>query len=133
MNKKKDDLTMDLFHHDDTDYPLPNARRTDPETSHMAAVDAKMSMSRGRFLVLHFLYQRDMIDHELAEASGLQHNSIGKRRGDCVTAGYVTARRDDRGIKLKRPAPSGSMAIVWGITPKGEGRYLDEIAAGVTP
>lgn len=121
--KRKDDRTMDLFpHDDDPDYPLPNARETDPETSHLAAIDARKSWGPGHRLVLKYLYDADMTDYELADVTGLQQNSIGKRRGECVTKGYVTARIID-GKKLKRPAPSGSMSLVWCITAEGRERH----------
>jgi hypothetical protein len=117
--KKKDDLTMDLFGHDDPDYPLPSARTNDPETSHLAAIDARKSMGPGHRLVLRFLYIAPMTDYELAEATGFQQNSIGKRRGECEKVGFVTVKIGDDGKRLKRPAPSGSLSLVWCLTLKG--------------
>jgi len=44
---------------------------------------------------------------------GRQQTSAGKRRGELRDAGYI-----EDGL-MRRPAPSGSMAIVWCITAKG--------------
>lgn len=97
----------------------PAVRRTDPETSAMAAADASMKASHGRLLVLINLNGRAMTDFELADATGWSQTSIGKRRGECVEHGLVEVALDGRGETVKRPAPSGSMARVWQITAAG--------------
>ena len=98
----------------------PAARHTDPETSHVAAEDAKVRACKSRQLVLDWLYQRGpMTDFELAAITSYQQTSIGKRRGECVAAGWVEANTDQHGKKIKRPAPSGSMALTWRITSLG--------------
>lgn len=103
----------------DLQFPEPIARLTDPETSHMAAQDAKFSASKGRRAALLSLFHNGpQTDYELADATGKQQNSIGKRRGDCVAAHLVTQYEVD-GVKVRRPAPSGSMAQVWSLTEKG--------------
>jgi hypothetical protein len=54
-----------------------------------------------------------LTDFELAARLSRQQTSSGKRRGELRDLGLVadTGRR--------RPAPSGSAAIVWAITPLG--------------
>lgn len=97
----------------------PAARITDPVTSHEAAAIAHRGASHGRRLVLAALALRPMTDFELAAHTGWQQTSIGKRRGECVTAGLVEVLTDDKGNKVKRPSPSGSPALVWALTEKG--------------
>lgn len=98
----------------------PVARMTDPDTSHEAAKDATFKASKHRKLALFALYDHGpMTDYELAAVTGLQQNSIGKRRGDCARAGLVR-RLVIGGEDQKRPAPSGSMSLVWTLTPRGE-------------
>lgn len=104
----------DLF-----DYKPPLARRTDPETSHMAAADAVVGSNRGRLLVLFHLRKASMTDFELADATGWQQTSIGKRRGECAAAGLVEALRDGKGEPVRRNSPSGSLAQVWTLTVAG--------------
>jgi len=123
----KDNRQMNLFDNNTPRYPDPTARKTDPITSHLAAMDARLNMSKGRTLVLSCLSRRDMTDYELATETGFQQNSIGKRRGECMAVGYVTAKLDTNNQPIKRPAPSGSKAIVWCITPEGRKRYQQEI------
>jgi hypothetical protein len=101
-------------------FPTPAARNSDPETSHAAAADASFRASRHRILALETLYRHGgLTDFELASITGMQQNSIGKRRGDCRDVGLVTNLRDADGIKMKRPAPSGSGALVWTLTAEG--------------
>jgi DNA-binding MarR family transcriptional regulator len=73
-----------------------------------------------RTALLALLEHGNLTDYELADKTGLQQNSIGKRRKDCQDAGLVTHYRDDDGNKVKRPAPSGSKAYVWMLTDRGE-------------
>lgn len=88
---------------------MPTSRHTDPDTSHQAADDARAGAENGRALALSTLIGNPggLTDHELAAITGLQHNSIGKRRCDLRDLGLVV----DSG--LRRKAPSGSNAIVW--------------------
>ena len=73
-------------------FPPPMARQTDPDTSHAAAADATINASAGRLAALRVLYgYGPMTDFGLARHTGLQQTSIGKRRGECVTAGLVEA------------------------------------------
>ena len=101
----------------------PLARTTDPETSHEAARNATPTASKGRMAAIKHLSARALTDHELSAASGVQINSIGKRRADCVAAGLVRAATDTKGNKIKRKTRSGSTAIVWEITREGRAFY----------
>lgn len=86
------------------------ARSTDPGTSWAAARDAteKAPTHRVRcYQTLDRAHPGGLTDYELAELTGLQQNSAGKRRGELRDAGLV----EDSG--QTRPAPSGSKAIVW--------------------
>lgn len=88
------------------------ARTSDPETSMMAAEQALVRAGTNRARALNLLRQfpEGLTDFELADLTGLQQTSVGKRRGELRDAGlvYDTGRR--------RPAPSGSAAIVWAAT-----------------
>jgi hypothetical protein len=90
-------------------FPPPVARRTDPATSWSAASDAGVNASthRGRALAALRAAPDGLTDFELADLLGVQQTSIGKRRGELRDAGLVV----DSGTR--RPAPSGSAAIVW--------------------
>lgn len=100
------------------DFTKPTARASDPETSHEAAEDASFHASYGRRLVLQALSVRPMTDFELAELTGWQQTSIGKRRHECMEAGLVCVLKEGEDKVAKRPAPSGSMARVWRLTDK---------------
>jgi len=88
----------------------PVARASDPSTSWQAARDAAANAGNNRARVLRALldvWPQGLTDYELAALVGLQQNSAGKRRGELRDAGFV----EDTGER--RPAPSGSLAIVW--------------------
>ena len=107
----------------------PLARNTDPETSHEAAEDVSFRASAHRLLAMQALDRYGALtDYELAARTGLQQNSIGKRRKDCQDAGMVERLLDADGNSIKRPAPSGSMSLVWTLTEKGR-NYLKELNA----
>jgi hypothetical protein len=94
----------------------PVARATDPDTSHAAARDATPTADTNRALALKTLQRYPywgLTDFELADLTGVAQTSIGKRRGELRDAGLV----EDSG--LRRPAPSGSKAIVWRVTATG--------------
>ncbi len=98
----------------------PLARNTDPITSHEAAVDASRFSGNNRSKVLQLLYSFGALtDYELSDKTGLQQNSIGKRRGECSQAGLVQALTDMDGNPVKGRTPSGSKAIRWTLTSKG--------------
>ena len=54
----------------------------------------------------------------LAERTGWQQTSIGKRRGELMAAGLAKALTVFN-MPVKRKAPSGSKAQVWEITEAG--------------
>lgn len=89
------------------------ARKSDPETSRLAALDTLPAAATNRQLALRVLRQNPsgLTDFELAELTGLQQTSIGKRRGELRDSGLVI----DSG--LRRRASSGSLAIVWRAVP----------------
>jgi DNA-binding MarR family transcriptional regulator len=98
----------------------PTARSTDPLTSHEAAHDTSFKASKHRILAIMALHRfGPLTDYELADRTGLQQNSIGKRRKDCQDAGLVTFYRDADGNKIKRLAPSKSKCLVWMLTDAG--------------
>jgi DNA-binding transcriptional ArsR family regulator len=89
---------------------LFGARATDPDTSHAAAADAAVNAATHRARALAELRAAGCLgltDFELADRTGLQQTSIGKRRGELRDAGLV------RDSGQRRPSPSGSAAIVW--------------------
>ena len=115
----------DLFGQVEIEFQEPVARITDPETSHEAADDTRFKASKHRKMALIALYDfGSMTDYELADRTGLQQNSIGKRRLDCARAGLVEVLMDGEN-KVKRPAPSGSMSLVWVLTQEGR-EYTEE-------
>ena len=88
------------------------ARASDPATSHAAARDAlpNAKTNRARALSLLRQFPDGLTDFELADLTGVQQTSIGKRRGELRDAGLVY----DTGTR--RPSPSGSQAVVWAAT-----------------
>lgn len=93
----------------------PAARNSDPHTSHDAARFTAPRANTNRALALRALAAEPhgLTDFELAEVTGLQQTSIGKRRGELRDGGFV----QDSGER--RRAPSGTPAIVWEITQAG--------------
>lgn len=84
------------------------ARATDPETSHIAATNARRHTETDRELVLRLLRTHGpMTDFEIAARAGRAQTSLGVRRGDLVKLGLVEY------AGFARPAPSGSPARVW--------------------
>lgn len=95
-------------------YLDPTARTTDPWTSHEAARRAKPKAETNRALALKALRAAGpagLTDFQLAEVTGVQQTSIGKRRGELVKAGLV-----EKVPGVRRPSPSGSPAQVWRAT-----------------
>ena len=103
---------------------LPRTRVMDWSTSIAAA--AGVNLSAGRLLALRTLAEHPagLTDFELAEITGRQQTSIGKRRGELYDAGLVEAATNERGEIVKRPSPSGALSIVWRITALGL-QYLE--------
>jgi hypothetical protein len=90
----------------------PAHRHTDPDTSRNAK-QYNLKGDRIAVLVAHSRVPDGMTDYELAAMVGKQQNSAGKRRTELRDHGYVEE------TPLRRPAPSGSLCIVWRITPAG--------------
>jgi hypothetical protein len=91
----------------------PGARHTDPGTSHAAAAEhaAQRETDRARALDALRMALDGLTDFELGALLGRQQTSAGKRRGELRDAGLV------RDSGRRRPAPSGSLAIVWEAVP----------------
>jgi len=87
----------------------PGARRSDPDTSQAAASANQSQRARDRDEVLriHRLHPAGLTDFELAEIMGRAQTSVGKRRGELRDSGLIANSGQ------RRPAPSGSTAIVW--------------------
>lgn len=85
------------------------ARTSDPDTSWMAAADAlsHADTDRARALVELRAHPDGLTDFELGALIGRQQTSAGKRRGELRDQGLVY------NSGYKRPAPSGSLSIVW--------------------
>jgi len=98
---------------------MPKTRTLDWSTS-MAAADS-VRASAGRMLALQTLAENPngLTDFELADLTGRQQTSIGKRRGELFKAGLVEVAVDAIGSPIKRPSPSGSAALVWRVTAIG--------------
>jgi hypothetical protein len=103
------------------------ARATDDVTSVMAAERAARHASFGRMLALrlHYEYPEGLTDFELAELSGWQQTSIGKRRNDLMNPKYFSPVLVEK-TEHTRPSPSGSPARVWRITEAGINYYARE-------
>lgn len=88
-------------------------RHADPDTSRAAAAMVSPHVSHGRQVVLNLLgLHGSLTDFQLADYSGWQQTSIGKRRGELVALGLVQATPE------RRPTPSGARAIVWTLAKK---------------
>ncbi len=98
------------------DFSGPGLRAHDQPTSvRAAAMQTRPKLGRDRLLALCTLSdQGPLTDYELADATGRQQNSIGRRRTDLVRRGLVEATAE------RRRTPSGAFAIVWGITAAGQ-------------
>lgn len=103
--------------------PLPAHRKDDWDTSVAAAEDATPGAGPGRSKVLVCLLEGPATDYDLAAKTGMQQNSIGKRRGDCCRMGLVEPYEID-GVPAKRPAPSGSLCRMWVLTELGRDEAL---------
>jgi hypothetical protein len=111
--------TMTQLTLDDLLNRLPRTRLHDWSTSRAAATSVRLSA--GRLLALKTLadHPDGLTDFELSDLTKRQQTSIGKRRGELYDYDLVEVSLDDHGKPLKRPAPSGSPALVWRVTPLG--------------
>jgi hypothetical protein len=109
-------MSHDLF----TYSPAPAARNSDPITSHQAAQRHPFKRQKDclAVLIVHSHHPAGLTDFELASMMRRQQTSLGKRRGELRDSGMI--EQTDK----RRPAPSGSPAIVWRITDAG----LNEVA-----
>jgi hypothetical protein len=96
----------------------PRARRTDPKTSHGAAVIAITRSEQNRrdaLAALRAVGERGYNDFELAVVTGIPQTSIGCRRGQLCKAGLVVplmVRTEKGWVQHTRPStttgsPSG--------------------------
>ena len=88
-----------------------NVRATDPDTSHAAAKKNRATDRDTARAYLTRAGREGLTDFELAARMGRQQTSAGKRRGELRDQGVVI------NSGKKRPAPSGSAAIVWCMKP----------------
>lgn len=124
------------------DFAAPAARRTDPETSHGAAVIALHRASAHRRLAFDTIAAagaNGLTDFELAEKTGVAQTSIGKRRGDLEKAGLVEvlleacapSTRWPLGVRpVTRLSPSNTPARVYVLTYDGRAAAADLAKAG---
>ena len=83
-------------------------RRTDHETSRLAATAASRRSPSQRSLVWHTLLKLEAAtDYQIAQAANILRSSAAKRRQELVEAGLV----EDSGLRL--PTDTGTLAIVW--------------------
>lgn len=88
-------------------------RLFDPDTAIQAAISNRVRRGTHRFKALELLASASLTDFELAERSGIQPTSIGKRRKELVELGFVEY------AGFNRPSPTGVAAMVWRTTSKG--------------
>lgn len=103
------------------EYMAQQPRTRTPDWSTSVAAASGINASAGRLLALKTLYAHPggLTDFELADLTERQQTSIGKRRGELFAVGLVEVLRDGLGNPVKRPAPSGALALVWVITSAG--------------
>ena len=83
-------------------------RRTDPESSRLAATAASRRSPSQRSLVWHTLLKLEQAtDYQIAQAANILRSSAAKRRQELCDAGLV----EDSG--LREPTDTGTLAIVW--------------------
>lgn len=88
--------------------PLPSVRRTDPDTSHAAAVHRPGRVTqRGRLLDEIQGRANGATNDELEQATGIRLNSLTRRVTDLKELGFI------RDSGQRRQASSGSAQIVW--------------------
>jgi len=114
----KDDMFDDDNDNDEKKFP-PDARNTDPWTSHAASRDAELTKSEARAAVCAALFRHGpMTDDELfLRIRRWPLNSICKRRLDCDRLGWVRPSMDEHGRQLTRKTRTGSTALVWELVP----------------
>lgn len=90
------------------------SRRSDPATSHGAAVVALHGAPNLRLRCLQALQatEQGLTDFELAAVVGRQQTSVGKRRLELQRAGFVGPLMCG-GVQVRRPSPTNTPALVW--------------------
>lgn len=91
-------------------FPQAYARRTDPKTSHDAAVSMEPHLSHLESRVLGVLRaagERGATTRELEHLTGLDFATVTPRIKPLCAKGYVKA------TKKRRAGPSGRSQIVW--------------------
>jgi hypothetical protein len=81
--------------------------------------DARKITGRHELVLRKLVQHGPCTDFELAQHTGLQQTSIGKRRGECRDNKLVREALGQDNQPLRRSSPSGSQAQVWVITAKG--------------
>lgn len=109
--------------------PLDQMVRTGgQDTSVTAAVISLHSLTRNKELALDALAaagESGLTDFELADRTGVQQTSIGKRRLELTRDGLVESVIDPAtGRPATRPSPTGSPSMVWAATRDGIARAL---------
>ena len=103
-------------------------RRGGQDTSQGAAVIAIFNLRGNREAALAALAQAGetgLTDFELADVTGVQQTSIGKRRKELVDHGLVESVLDPAtGKPATRPSPTGSPSMVWRATADGISRAI---------
>jgi predicted transcriptional regulator len=83
------------------------ARTTDPETSHAAAASAKLLATRHHWMITSALKLKDgQTIYELAESTGLPHNSVARRMSELEEGGVVYTEG-------KRKGKTQRMCRIW--------------------
>ena len=97
------------------DEPRKLARRKDPSTSHSAAERVREFGQAQRDLIVSVLkrFQGGLTVHEIAASCRLDAHAVGKRVGECETAGQIEVATNAEGEQLTRATPSGRQARVW--------------------
>jgi len=124
------------------DFAAPTTRRTDPPTSHGAAIIAMHGARTHRAEALSALWragESGLTDFELAAIVGTKQTSVGKRRHELMSLGLVAPlvvecapdKRAPLGVRpVTRPSDTGSPAQVWVITAAGVA-YFEQHGLGV--
>lgn len=95
---------------------LPAARRTDPATSHAAAVAAKRLAREHAHKIVTALRLGPATIYGLAERTGLNHVQVARRMKELQADNRV--RRQRVGDKnVTQPSPNGCPCCVWEIVP----------------
>lgn len=107
-------ITGDLFAIPMRRIETPAARRSDPESSHRAAVEITASGARAHQQAQTIAAVRAFpgcTTQELAELTGLDRYALARRAPECVTAGAI------RKGEQRTCAVTGRLALTWWVIP----------------